>query len=120
MDDIEKREENLSEEIDALLLVWDVDPTQINSVILSNAIKHIMSSIYSFTAVIDLLQKIKSSLSGTELEKNDLAIEITGNEIKRLMDTLQKLLPQVPKREFILGFIGVVKGLDSVLHPEDE
>ncbi len=120
MDDIERKVENLSEEIDALLLVWNVDPAQINSVILSEAIKHIMSSLYSLYLVFKRLQRIKSSSSGVELENTELAIDIIEKEIDRLYETIQKLVPQVPEREFNLGVISVLKGIDLIIHPEDE
>jgi DNA-directed RNA polymerase specialized sigma54-like protein len=120
LDDIERKAKNISEEIDALLVIWNVDPKAINAVILRDAIKQIMSTIYSFTMIISRLQKTVSSLSGLELTTIELTIDVAEKEIRNLFNTTQQLLPQVPRREFILGFLQVIQGIDSIINRKDE
>jgi hypothetical protein len=70
--------------------------------------------------IISRLQKTASSLSGLELTTIELTIDVAEKEIRNLFDTTQQLLPQVPRREFILGFLQVIQGIDSIIDSKDE
>ncbi len=108
MDDSNRKSEELIAEIDALLMVWNVSPKHIDSVILSDAIKQIMYSIHSLTMTLEWFQKIGSPSSVTSFMKK---------EIKRLFDIIPTLVPQVPRREFVIGVVSIFHGIDSIINP---
>ncbi|MHA2143035.1 MAG: hypothetical protein ACXADD_16240 [Candidatus Thorarchaeota archaeon] len=112
--------EDLSDEIDALLMVWNVDSKEIELDILRDVIKRVMLSVYSCTLIASRLRETLSSLSGQELENTLIASSLAEVEIKNLFDITQKLVPHVPRNEFILGFIQIIHGIDTYIKLEDE
>jgi len=118
MNDSNRRSEDLAAEIDALLMVWNVSPEHIDSVILNDAIKQILYSISSLAMVSLRFQRTSPSSSGKELENAEFVKNIMEKEIKRLFDIIPTLVPQVPRREFIIGVVSILHGITSIIDPE--
>jgi hypothetical protein len=118
MNDSNRRSEDLAAEIDALLILWDVSPRHLDTVILEDAIKQILYSIRSLVMVSLRFQRTSPSSSVTELENAEFVKNIMEKEIKRLFDVLPTLVPQVPRREFIIGVVSIFQGITSIIDPE--
>ncbi len=120
MNGIERRSSKFHEEIEALWVLWRVDPVRVNSEILRHVFEQIISSCYSFKLVFEMLLKLEYSSKSVSFLEIQTANRRVFRELVRLSETIRRMVPHISDDEFNEGFSGIIKGLGEITDPTEE
>ena len=109
MDDIEAKAREWKEEARALAVMWDVDP-QFRDIFLA-----LVSYCYGRKMLLGMLFDFASSLPDVKKLRISVMIQFCTQDLRRMINTVRKLVSKITDEEFDEGFRNLIQYLDSVV-----